>query len=1003
MDILQAIRKLSAINQEQLIQLLQRYLSAKESDWLKSFCDGTSITTEQSQELPHKLDAIFRNKPAVKYFLNNEKEGVQTVGQVIFGDNIAIASGYGVAISGVVHGSVHITHHHIDKPVPRLLTTPPQIDTTQVVGRDADIEKVKDLLQVSDKVLLMNGLGGIGKTTVAKVFLKENDNAFQHIAWLDVTGGNVKEAFVANRQLKDSLHLTETIDGLERNKDYFENAFAIIINRMRKLEREGNAPPNLLIIDNAQEDIEHSQTLDFIALKPHWKVLVTSREDLLGFEKYTLGLLSPKDAKALFYLHYAYKLDQQANAEALIEEILELIDYHTLSIELISKTAQAKRLTLAEVLETVKKKGLAVLESTEDDTYIQFLRNFNQRERKVYAFLLSIFELAGLDEMEQWTAKQFAVMPSISIRLEENKEGDEQNLTHLLQIEKGKQRSQFIDSLNSLQKSGWLTHSPEEDAFKMHNLIQEIMREKLKPEYEGCDRLCESIITLLTFDQEKDNPVDKFYWMDFGQDLLDYIFPFPSQKKGKLQNNLSLVYSASGNYKLALELMKTTLKNTLKDFGKSHTNVAACYSNLAITYKELGEYESAQKFCQIALEINIKNFGKIHPRVVKTQSNLALIYNALGKYESAQKLLQDALEANLQQFDTTSPITVLIQSNLAIVLQALGDYESARDLLQTALEANLQNFGISHPNVARLQYNLAMVLQDLGDYKSAQGLLQVALKTFLQSFGNLHPIVAQGQSNLAMSYYFSGNYKRAQDLFQAALKTFSQNFGEFHPNMAILNANLAGVYKALGDYKIARDLFQKALDITLHNFEETHPKVAVCKSNLGLVYRNLGDYESALDLLLDALETDIQHFPENHPTLAKRRSNLAMVLQDLGEYESAKNLFLDALVTDLQNFGINHPSVATVQSNLAGVCLLLGDYESARDLFQIALETNLQNFGVHHPIVAQSQSNLATVYLELGKKREAQVLFQQAYDTMYKTLGENHPDTKETKEWLDEC
>jgi tetratricopeptide (TPR) repeat protein len=952
MDILLAIDNLSDQAKNRLRVILKDCISVQAFELLEALHTRAKLflTVEEHQYLGQELEQAFKNETILKKFLNHEKENQQTIGQIIFGDNIAIAKGYGVVISAPVMGDVNITHNHIDKPVPRILTTTPQIDTSQVVGRDTDVAKIKDLLKVSDKVLLMNGLGGIGKTTVAKVFLKENDTTFQHIAWLDVIGNNVKEAFVANQQLIDSLHLRETINSLERNKDYFENAFTIIINRMRKLECDDNAPHNLLIIDNAQQDIEHSQTLDYIALKPHWKVLVTSREDLLGFEKYTLGLLSPTDAKALFYLHYTYKLAEQENADALIDEVLELIDYHTVSIELISKTAQARRLTLDKVLEHLKKKGLAILKDEGDDGYIQFLRNFNQRERKVYAFLLSIFELAGLGEMEQWTAKQFAVMPSMPIRLEGE---DRPTLEHLLQIEQGQQRDIFVDSLNSLQKGGWLMHNPEDDAFKMHNLTQEIMREKLKPGYEDCERLCESIIDLLEFNPSKDNPIDKFPWVSFGQTLLNQVILLPAETQRALQIFLASGYRELGNYQKALNLFRVVLENDLKYLEATHPNVALSFSNLALVHQDLGEYEQAQDLLQAALEIA--------PHEATVQSNLAMVYKALGKYERAQ------------------------------------------DLLQAALENDLRNYGIGHPNVALTQNNLAMVCQDLGDYEKSQKLLELALESDLQNFGISHPTVAMSQSNLATVYQILGDYKRAQDLFTKALESNLRNFDAKHPKIAISQSNLAMLYQDIKEYERARDLFWTVLESELQNFGASHPTVAITQSNLAMVYRDLGEYKQAQALLQTALKSNLQNFEANHFNVAVNQSNLALACQDLGYYEQARDLLQIALKSHLQNFDANHPDVAKAQSNLASVYISLGNYEKARDLLQVALESNLQNFGASDPIVLDCQSGLAMTCFYLGRKQEAQALFQQVYTTLCAELGENHLDTQTMKEWLDEC
>lgn len=914
-NILTAIGQFSKQVQHKIIQVVKEHLPAQELSLLRSFFAGNVLKPEQLQQLNSTLDAVFKTS-VVQHFLNNEQEGGQSIGQVVLGNNFAIATGYGTAISGVAR-DVNITHNHIGKPVPRVLTTAPQVDTKQVIGRGADVEKIKDLLKVSDKVLLMNGLGGIGKTTVAKVFLKEHDTAFQHIAWLDVTGGNVKEAFVANQQLVDSLHLRETIDTLERNKDYIENAFSIIINRMRKLERKGDAPYNLLIIDNAQEDIEHSKTLDYIALKPDWKVLVTSREDLLGFEKYTLGLLSPEDAKALFYLHYSYKLDEQANAEALIEEILELIDYHTLSIELVSKTAQARRLKLDKVLEHLKKKGLAILKDEGDNSYIQFLRNFNQRERKVYAFLLSIFELAGLSKSEQWTAKQFAVMPSIPIRLEDR---DEQNLTHLLQIEEGEQRDTFIDSLNDLQKGGWLTHTKEEDAFKMHNLVQEIMREKLKPRYEDCEKLCKNLISLLDIDQTKDNPVDKLQWIPFGQHLLNYLNKFLIDKKVHLINNLGLVYRESGNISQAKNLLEEALKYS--KITKKH--IAKAKANLAIVYQDLGEYGKAQTILQEALDDDLIHLGENNVEVAEKRSNLATLYQKLSKLNKAK---------------------VLIESSLSFYLQGFGE-----DDIRTA----------------RTRVNLATIQQSLGNHKKAIELLQQSLKTMQHKLGGEHAEIASVKLNLAQSHKQLGNLFVAQNLLKESLEDAENNLEANHPILSIRKNSLAGVYYELGQLDKARQLIEEALAIAIENFGDSHPSVFNRQGNLALIYQELGEYEKARQIQESILPKASQMFDQKHLLFTQTQSNLAMTLIGLEEYTKAEELLYQSMNTEIETLGKHHPSVLRKKMNLGLLYQKQGKLEIAVQYISAVYTQRKIRLGENHPKTKKALEKLKELREQLN-------------------------------------
>lgn len=373
MNFLDAISKLSDRLKQKLNSHLKGIITDETFKLLDTLLAGTKdlLTKQEQAHLRQALEQAFKNNNQLRDFLNNEKENQQTIGQIIFGDNIAIAMGYGVVISGSVQGDVNINHHHLPKPIPRILTSIPFIDDlTQVVGRGTELKKVTNLLEGSSKPLLVNGANRVGKTTLAKAFLTENNQQFQHIAWMNVAGGDLKKAFAENQQLIDSLDLSKDIQQLKKGEAYNDKAFEIIINRMRILERkeeEGNRY-NLLIIDDADTDLQGAEMLTHITLAPHWKVLVTSREDLAGLKKYHLKLLPKEDTKKLFYLHYKYKLSeqqvelakQQTGVDTLIERIIKLDDYHTLNIEQISKGANTQGMLLKEVFDTLQEKGVGV-------------------------------------------------------------------------------------------------------------------------------------------------------------------------------------------------------------------------------------------------------------------------------------------------------------------------------------------------------------------------------------------------------------------------------------------------------------------------------------------------------------------------------------------------------------------------------------------------------------------------------------------------------------------
>ena len=72
------------------------------------------------------------------------------------------------------------------------------------VGREGELEEITSMLQGEKPVLLLNGVGGIGKTTLAKKYLYEQYDQYDHIAWISVLSEN-EEKEAGYRTTADAL------------------------------------------------------------------------------------------------------------------------------------------------------------------------------------------------------------------------------------------------------------------------------------------------------------------------------------------------------------------------------------------------------------------------------------------------------------------------------------------------------------------------------------------------------------------------------------------------------------------------------------------------------------------------------------------------------------------------------------------------------------------------------------------------------------------------------
>jgi len=297
----------------------------------------------------------------------------------------------------------------------KFLTSPPP-KTRGFIGREQDLQELDARLKAKDQVLLVNGLGGIGKTEVCRSYFWANTNKFEKLGWIDYLG-NLKESFTSQFQIKE-ISATEN--------ESLDERFAKILHHLANLD-----PNSLLIIDNI-EDLEDADLPKLRALP--CKVIASSRLSLTGFEVYPLGFLSMEKCKTLFLQNYQGKPD-----DAALETIIELAGQHTLSVELLAKTARNSDLEIAELLNRLQEAGFNLTEAIPES--VQTTWHDETQKKRFFEHMESVFELANISEDEQYILANLSVLPAIFIERKE--------LTDWLKL-------QTKDHLNSLIEKGWL-------------------------------------------------------------------------------------------------------------------------------------------------------------------------------------------------------------------------------------------------------------------------------------------------------------------------------------------------------------------------------------------------------------------------------------------------------------------------------------------------------------------------------------------------------------------
>ena len=683
--------------------------------------------------------------------------------------------------------------------------------THDFIGRAKDLEDLHQLLESNQPTVVVNGIGGIGKTALAKKYVVDYQHHYNHIAWINQQT-TLLEAFITEPRLSKTLKFTN-----ENEITRFEQIIQFLQNKPGK---------NLLVVDNYEriaEEAKHRLLTHFREIHfQHWHILFTSRQKVYAFQPLELNTLPEAEAIKLFEKHCPRKAFEQGA----LKQLLAMIDSHTLTIELLAKTYtnNLRLKNLQAVIAMLENKAI-------DDKLLQALIEVDNSpaQVKLYPYLLRIFSTESLTTEEEYLLKQFAVLPNQAI--------DGAQLLEWLDD----QKNNFNGALQSLTQKGWLS-SEDATHFEMHRLTQMLMQKALASAFTDNEALFKAILSELDEGKVEAHPLSKKYLLSYAESLLINIdFEANAVNKGDFQTKLANTYVYLGVYKWAEVLYIRVLTLHKVTLGESHSAYASALNNLAGLYRQQGKYEKATPLYQQALAIRKTALGEQHPEYAQSLNNLALLYNDQRDYEQAAPLYRQALTISKTALGELHPDYATSLNNLAALYDSQGDYEKAAPLYQQALTIRKATLGEMHPEYANSLNNLAELYRQQGKYNQTEPLHQQALVIRKATLGEQHPNYGTSLNNLALLYHQQGKYDQAEPLYQEALTIRKTALGEQHPNYATALNNLGTLYYALKDYPKAEALIGEAYTVFLKALGETHPHIKMSEEWLEIVKKKLNE------------------------------------------------------------------------------------------------------------------------------------------------------------------
>ena len=720
-------------------------------------------------------------------------------------------------------------------------------------GREDELAALRAALDCDGAIAVAHGMGGIGKSSVAREYGWRNRERYSIVWWLN--------AQTEDGIIDSLLRLGSTfIHGLEQLSDRRAAAQRVLHSVLGGLER-----PVLLVFDNLED--EH---LMRAWLPGAWtRALATSRDSAWEYRRRD-DPIATVVARHRNALPAAIEWPRRPKRERRGRNRERAWRTSARAVACSSGVAQPPHgqraaATLERIIDHLKRAPHGA--EYPRSVFATFSTAIAQAEKHAAgaAAVICLAAFFGPDDIPDELFRQSAELYGGDLRpaLPED----------VVRDLRAAVAGEFAldEALGTLDRLSLMTFNRKSAAYSLHRLVQLAGRD-LAAGHEAAWVDCAVGVVESVFPEQPDGPAK---WPH-----IERLFPHAraalenlpdesaSEVAGQLAYRCASYLSKRGEYALAVQMGQRALTILERALGLDHLDVARSLVTLAIVYWDQGRFPESEGLLLRALTIREPALGPDHPIVADTLTSLALTYCELARFPEAERLLLRALAIREASFGPSDATVAPIVNNLALVYEGLGRYADAFTYYARALAIWENALGPQDPRVAEGLTNLAGVHRKRGRAAEAEPLDVRAIAIREAMFGAEHPELAMSLNGLANVYTDQGRFAEAEERHLRALAIREKVFGPDRPDVAQSLHNLAGLYRLQKRHEEAEALLLRAVAIRERALGRDHPEVAESLSLLADVYRAQGRYEKAQPLIDRALAIQEASLGEYHPNTA---------------------------------------------------------------------------------------------------------------------------------------
>lgn len=623
------------------------------------------------------------------------------------------------------------------------------------VGRSQEILDIHTLLQ-QDHVLFLQGMGGIGKSELAKGYAKAYADEYDTVIFAHY------EDSILNMVCSEDIKILN----FSRNMSYGEEAESAEAYFSRKMDvlQDLMNTRCLLIVDNF--DTEEDPDLEKLTGLP-CHILITTRVENFDYATLPVGPISSFDTvRNLFVKHYGGRIPPKDLP--FVDDILRLIGGHTITVELIAKQMMASHVPVKKMLSILQEQGI----QTQLREKVRY--DGHAAAQSAFGYIKELFHFAALSQDEIYILRNMCMVPPRGL--------DFSLFSEILELED-------FDTVNSLLRKSWLMTDEETGYLMMHPIICDVVKAELKPDNVSCQEYVLGVWRAMAGAWHMDRDTRAERWP-----LVDHLmrcFPTPTPALARPYASFVNIAWICGQYTQSIAAAQAYYDYILKTFGPNTFEAGTAARSYAAAYHNGGNDDAAEPYYRLSLEHQRNAPNKTHKEMGIILNRVGRCARRNGDFEEAKALLDESLDALLYQHsidpeDTMGgdPLHNCIANTyveLERLYMAMGAYTDALDYCQKAYD---QFYTWKNKEIVSSGYCLSdfgKCHTALGNYQKAEQYLLRAIALFEELIGSTHVDAVYAREALGDNYLARGDRENAKTYFTQLELELEKDFGENSP------------------------------------------------------------------------------------------------------------------------------------------------------------------------------------------------------------------------------